>query len=78
MEILNQHTKPNYLFCFETIIDRIDNEKKSLTNRELLEICRRLADIFSGEANPHLCHEIAESALNLLIRRKFTCCRESG
>lgn len=71
MEILNQHTKSTYQFCFETIIDRIDNEKKSLTNRELLEICRESADFLSGETNPHFCHEIAEAALNLLIRRKY-------
>lgn len=69
METLNQPT--NYQFCFETIIDRIDNEKKPLTNRQLLEICRESADFLSGEANPHFCHEIAEAALNLLIRRKY-------
>ena len=71
MKTINQNLEPKYQTCFETIIDRIDNEKKSLTNRELLEICRRVADIFSGEANPHFCHEIAEAALNLLIRRKY-------
>ena len=71
MKTINQNLEPIYQTCFETIIDRIDNEKKSLTNRELLEICRRVADIFSGEANPHFCHEIAEAALNLLIRRKY-------
>lgn len=71
METINQNPEPKYQICFETIIDRIDNEKKSFTNRELLEICRESADIFSGEANPHFCHEIAEAALNLLIRRKY-------
>ena len=71
METLNRPLNPNYQFCFETIIDRIDNEKKSLTNRELLEICRESADFLSGETNPHFCHEIAEAALNLLIRRKY-------
>lgn len=71
MEILNQPPKSTCQFCFEKIIDRIDNEKKSLTNRELFEICRESADIFSGAANPHFCHEIAEAALNLLIRRKY-------
>jgi hypothetical protein len=71
MEILNQHPKSTYQFCFETIVDRIDNEKKSLTNRELLEICRESADFLSGETNPHFCHEIAEATLNLLIRRKY-------
>lgn len=71
METINQSPEPKCQICFETIIDRIDNEKKSFTNRELLEICRESADIFSGEANPHFCHEIAEAALNLLIRRKY-------
>lgn len=71
METINQNLEPKYQTCFETIIDRISNEKKSFTNRELLEICRESADIFSGEANPHFCHEIAEAALNLLIRRKY-------
>jgi type I restriction-modification system DNA methylase subunit len=71
METINQNLELKYQTCFETIIDRIDNEKKSFTNRELLEICRESADIFSGEANPHFCHEITEAALNLLIRRKY-------
>jgi len=71
METINQNLKSKYQTCFETIIDRIDNEKKSLTNRELLEICCESADFLSGEANPHFCHEIAETALNLLIRRKY-------
>lgn len=71
METINQNLELKYQTCFETIIDRIDIEKKSFTNRELLEICRESVDIFSGEANPHFCHEIAEAALNLLIRRRY-------
>ena len=71
METRNQNTNPDYQFCFETIINRIDNEKEPLLNRELLEICRPIADILNGESNPHFCHEIAEAALNLLIRRKY-------
>lgn len=71
MEIKNQNINPDYQFCFERIIDRIDNEKKPLTNRDLLEICRPVADILKGESNPHHAHEIAEAALNLLIRRKY-------
>lgn len=72
METKYQNINPSYQFCFETIIDRIDNEKKPLTNRELLEICREVADFLNGESNPHFCHEIAESGLNLLIHRKYT------
>ncbi len=71
MEIKNQNINPDYQFCFERIIDRIDNEKKPLTNRELLEICRPVADILKGESNPHHAHEIAETALSQLIRRKY-------
>ena len=71
VETINQKIEANYQFCFETIIDRIDNQEKSLTNRELLEICRESANFLSGETNPHFCHEIAETTLNLLIRRKY-------
>jgi type I restriction-modification system DNA methylase subunit len=71
METKYQNINPDYQFCFETIINRIDNEKQSITNRELLEICRDVADFRRGESNPHFCHEIAEAALNLLIRRKY-------
>lgn len=71
METKNQSINPDYQFCFETIIYRIDNEKKSLTNRELLEICRPIADFLNGGSNPHHAHEIAEAALNILILRKY-------
>ncbi len=71
METKKQNINPDYQFCFETIIDRIDIEKKPLTNRELLEICHPVADILNGKSNPHHAHEIAEGALNLLIRRKY-------
>jgi type I restriction-modification system DNA methylase subunit len=71
MEIINQNPEPKYQSCFEAVIDRIDNQKKLLSNRELLEICRETADFLSGEANPYHCHEIAETALNLLIHSKY-------
>jgi len=71
MNTKNQNLNPDFQLCFESIINRIDNEKKPLSNRELLEICRPIADILKGESNPHYCHEIAEAALNLLIRRKY-------
>jgi hypothetical protein len=71
MKTINQNPKLKYQSCFETIIDRIDNETKTLTNRELLEITREVADFLNGEINPHFCHEIAETALNLLIQRKY-------
>ncbi len=71
MEGIDKNTNTEYQFCIETIIDRIENEQKILTNRELLEICQDSANLLSGESNPHFCHELAEAALNLLIFRKF-------
>ena len=64
-------SESSYQNCFEEIINRIDSDRNRLTNRELLEICRETADFLSGETNPHLCHEIAETALNFLIKRKY-------
>jgi len=52
------------------IIEKIDKRKENINNRELLKICENF-DIFSNETNPHLCHEIAETALNLLINVKY-------
>lgn len=71
METINKNTNSDCQFFIETIIDRIENGQKSLTNKELLEICQDSANILSGESNPHFCHELSEAALNLLIFRKF-------
>ncbi len=54
----------------EAIIERIDKKKELLSNRELLEICRN-SDFLQNNNNPHFCHEIAETSLNLLIKRKY-------
>lgn len=72
MKTINQTCELKYRICFEAIINRIDKEKKPLTNQELLEICRPLTDFLNGESNPHFCHEIAETALNNLILTKYT------
>lgn len=71
MKTIKRNSQLKYESCFETIIDRIDNEKKPLTNRELLEICGDVADFIKGVSNPHHAHEIAEAALNVLIFRKY-------
>ena len=52
------------------IIEKIDVRAEKINNRELLKICGKF-DIFSNNTNPHFCHEIAETALNLLIQRKY-------
>ena len=64
---------PNILIleCVEKITHIIEEQKKPFRNAELLNICRPLGEIRTGAINPHLPHEIAETALNLLIRRKY-------
>ena len=52
MKTINQACELKYQICFEAIIDRIDKEKKPVTNQELLEICRPLTDFLNGESNP--------------------------
>jgi predicted RNA methylase len=55
----------------EEIIFQIDCAKRVLKNEELLQICGGIEKIIQGEFNPHYCHEIAETALNLLILAKY-------
>jgi predicted RNA methylase len=55
----------------ETIIRAIDNESKTLSNRDLLEICHAGGFTVDGNNDPHLPHELAETAINLLILRKY-------
>lgn len=50
----------------EQIAAIIDVEKTQVTNRELLSLCGA-EGIESLSTDPHLCHEIAETALNYLI-----------
>lgn len=57
---------------FEDIIYRIDEQKSNLNNQDLLKICEPLGKLFNAELNPHLPHEIAETALNLLLQEKYT------
>lgn len=53
------------------IIYLIDDRKINLTNQDLLNICEPLGKIFSRELNPHAPHELAETALNLIIQEKY-------
>ena len=61
-----------------SLIDRIgciiDTEAKSITNRDLQEFCN--AEGINGfSIDPHLCHEIAETALNFRkdkVRKRVT------
>ncbi len=54
----------------EQIAAIIDTDERQITNRELLALCWA-AGIHGLSTDPHLCHEVAESALNLLVKTKF-------
>lgn len=54
----------------EQIASIIDLEKKQITNVDLLELCGA-AGINALLTEPHLCHEIAETALNHLVKTKY-------
>lgn len=57
------------LALIKEISEILDSGRK-LNNRELLKICRDAgADGFATD--PHLCHEIGETALNYLIATKY-------
>jgi Methyltransferase small domain len=58
--------------CIEQIIDQITTQQKHLSNRELLAICNPLGEIQKGTINPHLPHEIAETAINLIIQKTIS------
>lgn len=48
----------------------IGTEKRQITNRELLGVCA-VSESESFSTDPHLCHEIAETALSNLVRTKY-------
>ncbi len=57
------------LTLIQEIAERIDSGCK-LTNRDLLAVCGEAGiDVLS--IDPHLCHEVAETALNLLVATKY-------
>jgi type I restriction-modification system DNA methylase subunit len=53
------------------IVDRIERRAVKISNSELLEFCGEASDFLSRDADPHFCHEIAEAAINLLIKEKY-------
>lgn len=67
MNSIPQHTP---LSLIDKIGRIIDFEKKQITNLDLLELCSA-AGISDFSIDPHLCHEIAETALNRLVKTKY-------
>jgi len=58
------------LSLIEKIGRIIDTEKRQITNRDLLDVCSA-AGVDGFSTDPHLCHEIAETALNFLVLTKY-------
>ena len=54
----------------EQVAAIIDTHERQITNRELLVLCEA-AGVHGLSTDPHLCHEVAESALNLLVATKY-------
>lgn len=63
------NTNENVLDCLEEIVKTVVDKNAQIDNRRLVEICGNF-NIFGGESDPHFCHEIAETALNHLIKRE--------
>lgn len=53
----------------EEVAGIVDSERK-ISNKELIEICKE-AGVFDSNIDVHIYHEIAETALNLLILKKY-------
>lgn len=54
----------------EKLIDRIKNGNQTINNRELINMCESYVGKLTS-IDPHIYHEIAETAMNLLIRRHY-------
>ncbi len=69
---MGQPNEPSRLIfnLIERIGAIIDTDKRQITNRELLALCA-VSEIEIFSTDPHLCHEIAETALNNLVRTKY-------
>ena len=68
---LKTYTKTIIQTWIEEVIYRIVCEKRAINNKELLRICGGIENILREEINPHFYHEIAETALNEVIKRKY-------
>lgn len=56
--------------CVDEIVNRIENEKVAIKNRELIRLCQNYAGALPQEVNPHFYHEISETALNVVVHQK--------
>ncbi|MEQ1606445.1 MAG: hypothetical protein ABL999_16410 [Pyrinomonadaceae bacterium] len=62
-------TRISFKDVIEQVAGIVDTERK-ISNKELLEFCKGAA-VFDSNIDAHIYHEIAETALNLLIQKKY-------
>lgn len=62
-------TRISFKDVIEQVAGIVDTERK-ISNKELLEFCKG-AGVFDSNIDAHIYHEIAETALNLLIQTKY-------
>ena len=55
----------------KTLVSRIINRKGQISNKELIELCRTSTNSFFEADDPHLFHELAETALNFLLKTHY-------
>lgn len=53
----------------EKLAEHIKHQKDPINNKELLELCQTATNSLFESVDPHIFHEIAETALNLLIKK---------
>ncbi len=70
LTVNDETQKTNLESVVEKLIARIGDENNGINNRELIGLCQNCVGTMTT-TDPHIYHEIAETALNLLIKRQY-------
>jgi len=55
----------------KALVNRINDCKSKISNKELIELCRTSSNSLFEADDPHLFHELAETALNSLLKTHY-------
>lgn len=53
------------------LVNRINDRKSKISNKELIELCRTSSNTLFEADDPHVFHELAETALNSLLKTLY-------
>ncbi len=67
---IDESQKSNLESVVESLIVRMVDGNNAINNRELINLCQNFVKTLTT-IDPHIYHEIAETALNLLIKRQY-------